>query len=195
VIIDYAGGKGSWTAPLRGETAAQLHSARSRRTTQLEVEQGYVVAQGRALARQADGGGALARMLMLVATGHAAGREELRRSLTPRHARAAARALYSTLGRTACTGGRRPRDKIFAERHAGLCTTSWSATSSPATREPSTTRLWDPAPGRRSERGAPGSWSAARRARPLDRDRGRQDRITRPWCRARWNAAGPARRP
>jgi hypothetical protein len=55
-------------------------------------------------------------------------------------------------------------------------TTSWSPTSAPAIPRPSTTTLWDPStwpaegPGRRHHGGP------ARRARPLDRHRGRQDR-------------------
>jgi len=110
---DYEGGKDRGLHPYDGETRLNYTGPKPP-YTQLEVEQGYSWLKSPRWRGRAMEVGPLARMLMLVATGHAQAKELVDRTLATLELPLVA--LYSTLGRTAA---RTLETKIFADAMQG----------------------------------------------------------------------------
>ena len=110
---DYEGGKDRGLHPYDGETRLNYTGPKPP-YTQLEVEQGYSWLKSPRWRGRAMEVGPLARMLMLVATGHAQAKELVDRTLATLEL--PLEALYSTLGRTAA---RTLETKIFADAMQG----------------------------------------------------------------------------
>jgi hydrogenase large subunit len=110
---DYAGGKGLGLHPYDGETVLDYTGPKPP-YTQLEVEQAYSWLKSPRWRGKAMEVGPLARMLLLVATGHEQAKELVDRTLATLGL--PLEALYSTLGRTAA---RALETKIFADAMQG----------------------------------------------------------------------------
>jgi hydrogenase large subunit len=110
---DYAGGKDRGLHPYEGETALNYTGPKPP-YEHLDVEQAYSWLKSPRWRGKAMEVGPLARMLMLVATGHAQARELV--DYTLRTLDLPMNALYSTLGRTAA---RTLETKIFADAMQG----------------------------------------------------------------------------
>jgi hydrogenase large subunit len=110
---DYTGGKDRGLHPYDGETTLNYTGPKPP-YTQLEIEQGYSWLKSPRWRGKAMEVGPLARMLMLVATGHAQAKELV--DYTLRTLDVPLEALYSTLGRTAA---RTLETKIFADAMQG----------------------------------------------------------------------------
>jgi hydrogenase large subunit len=110
---DYEGGKDRGLHPYDGETRLNYTGPKPP-YTQLEVEQGYSWLKSPRWRGRAMEVGPLARMLMMVATGHAQAKELVDRTLATLEL--PLEALYSTLGRTAA---RTLETKIFADAMQG----------------------------------------------------------------------------
>jgi len=110
---DYSGGQDRGLHPYAGETALNYTGPKPP-YTQLDVEQAYSWLKSPRWRGKAMEVGPLARMLMLVATGHAQAKELV--DYTLRTLDVPASALYSTLGRTAA---RTLETKIFADAMQG----------------------------------------------------------------------------
>jgi hydrogenase large subunit len=110
---DYAGGRDRGLHPYDGETTLNYTGPRPP-YTQLEVDQGYSWLKSPRWRGKAMEVGPLARMLMLVASGHAQAKELV--DLALRTLDVPVTALYSTLGRTAA---RTLETKIFADAMQG----------------------------------------------------------------------------
>jgi hydrogenase large subunit len=110
---DYSGGKDRGLHPYEGETALNYTGPKPP-YTQLDVDQAYSWLKSPRWRGKAMEVGPLARMLMLVATGHAQAKELV--DYTLRTLDVPLEALYSTLGRTAA---RTLETKIFADAMQG----------------------------------------------------------------------------
>jgi len=110
---DYAGGKGEGLHPYDGETKLNYTGPKPP-YRQLDVEQGYSWMKSPRWRGKAMEVGPLARVLMLVASGHAQAKELVDRTLATLEL--PVEALYSTLGRTAA---RTLETKIFADAMQG----------------------------------------------------------------------------
>jgi hydrogenase large subunit len=110
---DYAAGNGQGLHPYDGETKLN-YTGPQPPYSQLDVEQGYSWLKSPRWRGKAMEVGPLARMLMLVATGHAQARELV--DYTLKTLDLPVEALYSTLGRTAA---RTLETKIFADAMQG----------------------------------------------------------------------------
>jgi hydrogenase large subunit len=110
---EYAGGRDSGLHPYDGETKLD-YTGPQPPYTQLDVEQGYSWLKSPRWRGKAMEVGPLARMLMLVATGHAQAKDLVDRTLATLDL--PLEALYSTLGRTAA---RTLETKIFADAMQG----------------------------------------------------------------------------
>jgi len=110
---DYSGGQDRGLHPYAGETALNYTGPKPP-YTQLDVERAYSWLKSPRWRGKAMEVGPLARMLMLVATGHAQAKELV--DYTLRTLDVPASALYSTLGRTAA---RTLETKIFADAMQG----------------------------------------------------------------------------
>jgi len=110
---DYSGGQDRGLHPYEGETALNYTGPKPP-YTQLDVEQAYSWLKSPRWRGKAMEVGPLARMLMLVATGHAQAKELV--DYTLRTLDVPISALYSTLGRTAA---RTLETKIFADAMQG----------------------------------------------------------------------------
>jgi hydrogenase large subunit len=110
---DYSGGKDRGLHPYEGETSLN-YTGPTPPYSQLDIEQGYSWLKSPRWRGKAMEVGPLARMLMLVATGHAQAKELV--DYTLRTLDVPIDALYSTLGRTAA---RTLETKIFADAMQG----------------------------------------------------------------------------
>jgi len=110
---EYSGGRDSGLHPYDGETKLD-YTGPQPPYTQLDVEQGYSWLKSPRWRGKAMEVGPLARMLMLVATGHAQAKDLVDRTLATLDL--PLEALYSTLGRTAA---RTLETKIFADAMQG----------------------------------------------------------------------------
>ena len=110
---DYAGGKGQGLHPYEGETALN-YTGPTPPYTQLEVDQNYSWLKSPRWRGKAMEVGPLARMLMLVASGHEQAKSLVDQALGTLEL--PVDALYSTLGRTAA---RTLETKIFADAMQG----------------------------------------------------------------------------
>jgi len=144
---DYAGGKDRGLHPYDGETRLNYTGPKPP-YTQLEVEQGYSWLKSPRWRGKAMEVGPLARMLMLVATGHAQAKELVDRTLATLGL--PIEALYSTLGRTAA---RTLETKIFADSMQGWYDQLVANIKSGDTRT-FNDQLWDPGTWPAQARGA-----------------------------------------
>jgi len=110
---DYSGGKGQGLHPYEGETALN-YTGPTPPYTHLDVEQDYSWLKSPRWRGQAMEVGPLARMLMLVASGHEQAKSLVEQALATLEL--PVDALYSTLGRTAA---RTLETKIFADAMQG----------------------------------------------------------------------------
>jgi hydrogenase large subunit len=157
---DYEGGKDRGLHPYDGETRLNYTGPKPP-YAQLEVEQGYSWLKSPRWRGRAMEVGPLARMLMLVATGHAQAKELVDHTLATLEL--PPEALYSTLGRTAA---RTLETKIFADAMQGWYDQLVANIKSGDTKT-FNAQYWDPAtwPGRargagfmEAPRGALGHW-------------------------------------
>jgi hydrogenase large subunit len=144
---DYAGGKARGLHPYDGETQLN-YTGPPPPFTQLNVEQDYSWMKSPRWRGKAVEVGPLARLLMLVASGHEQARELVGRTLATLELPEAA--LYSTLGRTAA---RTLETKIFADAMQGWYEQLVANIRAGDTRT-FNDRLWDPGTWPRQARGA-----------------------------------------
>jgi len=144
---DQKGGKGHALHPYDGETRLN-YTGPPPPFTQLNVEQDYSWMKSPRWRGRAVEVGPLARLLMLVATGHEQARDLVDRTLATLELPEAA--LYSTLGRTAA---RTLETKIFADAMQGWYEELVANIRAGDTRT-FNDRLWDPATWPRQARGA-----------------------------------------
>jgi hydrogenase large subunit len=144
---DYSGGKGSGLHPFDGETKLD-YTGPQPPYAQLDVDQAYSWLKSPRWRGKAMEVGPLARMLMLVATGHAQAKELVERTLAMLEL--PLDALYSTLGRTAA---RTLETKIFADAMQGWYDQLIANIKAGDTRT-FDGRLWDPATWPAQARGA-----------------------------------------
>jgi hydrogenase large subunit len=144
---DYAGGKDRGLHPYDGETVLNYTGPKPP-FTQLEVEQAYSWLKSPRWRGKSMEVGPLARMLLLVASGHEQAKELVDRTLVTLGL--PLEALYSTLGRTAA---RTLETKIFADAMQGWYDQLLANIKSGDTRT-FNEQLWDPATWPATARGA-----------------------------------------
>ena len=144
---EYSGGRDSGLHPYDGETKLD-YTGPPPPYAQLDVDQGYSWLKSPRWRGKAMEVGPLARMLMLVATGHAQAKELVERTLATLEL--PLDALYSTLGRTAA---RTLETKIFADAMQGWYDQLIANIKAGDTRT-FDGRLWDPATWPAQARGA-----------------------------------------
>ena len=144
---DYSGGKGSGLHPYDGETKLDYTGPQPPYAL-LDVDQAYSWLKSPRWRGKAMEVGPLARMLMLVATGHAQAKELVERTLATLDL--PLEALYSTLGRTAA---RTLETKIFADAMQGWYDQLIANIKAGDTRT-FDDRLWDPVTWPAQARGA-----------------------------------------
>jgi hydrogenase large subunit len=144
---EYSGGRDSGLHPYDGETRLD-YTGPQPPYAQLDVEQGYSWLKSPRWRGKAMEVGPLARMLMLVATGHAQAKDLVDRTLAALDL--PLEALYSTLGRTAA---RTLETKIFADAMQGWYDQLVANIKAGNTRT-FDDRLWDPGTWPTQARGA-----------------------------------------